>query len=74
MAITYKKSPTGEWLVQGPAAILRPGATVTVTKADGRTNKELITAIGKTFEIQGVPYVYGYMKPSQTNAKKPKVT
>lgn len=71
MAITYRKTPEGKWVACGPASVLRAGATVTVLKRDGTTKQELITSIGKTFDLKGVPHVYGYLTPSHTNAPKP---
>lgn len=45
-----------EWVVVGPAAVIRPGATVTVTKADGTTTRVEISQLTIAGEKQGVAY------------------
>ena len=58
--ITYRKTKGGRWAVQGPAAIVRPGATVTVQLKNGGTKTETIESVGKPFTRDGVEMVYGY--------------
>ena len=53
---SYRKTTNGTWVVCGPTSVVRPGATVTVTKKDGTTKTETIATTGKPFGDQ----VYGY--------------
>jgi hypothetical protein len=53
----YRKTKSGEWVVCGPTSIVRPGATVTVTKKDGATKVETIERVGREFD----GLVYGYI-------------
>lgn len=57
----YRKTKSGQWAVMGPADVVRPGATVTVTKADGSTKTERIVSVGKPFD----GLVYGYPAPRE---------
>jgi len=60
-AVTYRKTQNGQWVACGPASIVRPGATITVTKRDGTTKTETIAATGREFDRDGVTCVYGYL-------------
>jgi hypothetical protein len=57
---SYRKTRTGEWVVCGPAHVVKPGKTVTVTKRDGSTKTETIDKVGQSFIKDGVRTVYGY--------------
>jgi hypothetical protein len=57
----YRKTAKGEWVVCGPVAVVKPGATVAVVKAGGSTNTATIASVGKPFE-GGL--VYGYLETS----------
>lgn len=52
----FTKSAHGTWYVIGPAADIRPGADVTVTKADGTTKPVHVTTITSTGEKQDTAY------------------
>lgn len=45
MSVTYAKLKSGEWGVRGPAAELREGYNVTVTKKDGSHKQETVQKI-----------------------------
>jgi hypothetical protein len=57
---SYRKTKSGQWVVYGPASVIVPGATVTVTTRGGQSKVEYITTIGRAFSVSGVPMVYGY--------------
>lgn len=63
-AITYRKTRQGEWVAYGPAAALRAGATVTVTKRSGETKAERIASVGRPFTAGGIQMAYGYLAPA----------
>ena len=69
--ITYRKTKTNEWVAYGPAAMVKPGAQVTVAKRDGTTKVETIAGVGKAFTAAGVTMVYGYLAPSARNRNTP---
>ena len=58
--ITYRKTKSGRWVVQGPATIVRPRTTVIVQLKNGGTKTETIESVGKPFTRDGVEMVYGY--------------
>lgn len=50
MAINYSKNrETGGWRLKGPAAALKAGTTVTVTKRDGSTAEVYVASVGEPF-------------------------
>ena len=55
---TFRKSKSGEWEVFGPASEVKPGA-VSVRKADGSTKTVAVASVSKSFDVNGVPHVYG---------------
>jgi hypothetical protein len=57
--IGYRKTKAGVWVVCGPCTVVKAGATVTVTKADGTTKYEHIASVGKPFD----GLCYGYLTP-----------
>lgn len=63
--ITYRKTKAGEWVAYGPADSIHPGAVVTVTKKSGETTTERVARTGRTFEVDGVEMVYGYLDASE---------
>lgn len=63
----YRRTKTGDWVVCGPASIVRPDCTVTVHKRDGSTKMEEIDRVGKTFRVDGIDLRYGYPPPGPRN-------
>ena len=59
--VTYRRTRHGEWVVYGPADIIRPLRDVEVTTRDGRTRIEPIASVGKAFKVDGVLMRYGYI-------------
>jgi hypothetical protein len=57
---SYRKTKSGEWVVFGPAATVRPGR-VNVAKRDGTTKAETVERVGRPFVVDGVECVYGYI-------------
>jgi hypothetical protein len=60
--IVYRKTREGDWAAFGPAFMIKAGHTVTVTKADGSRKQEKIARVSKPFDVNGVPFVYGYIE------------
>lgn len=60
MKCIFRRTRGGAWAIFGPADVVKPGATVTVEKKDGSTVDVEIARVGKLFEADGVPCVYGY--------------
>jgi hypothetical protein len=60
---TYRKTKTGTWVAYGPAADIRPGHEVTISKKDGTTKTELVESVGRSFRVDGREMVYGYLTP-----------
>ena len=60
MTASYRKTKTGQWVVFGPASIVRTGR-VNVTKRDGTTRTETVESVGKTFTCDGLACCYGYI-------------
>lgn len=60
--LMYRMTRNGTWAVFGPQRDVHPG-TVTVTKKDGSTKQETITHVSKPFDVDGTPYVYGFLDP-----------
>lgn len=65
---TYRRTKQGTWVVFGPASEVKPGP-VTVTKKDGTTKVETVTGVGKPFQVNGVPHVYGYTAPRRQQSR-----
>jgi len=65
--IYYRKTKRGEWVVFGPAHLVKQG-TVTVTRKNGTQQTEVVGSTGRPFDVGGVPHVYGYLAPRQPNA------
>lgn len=63
--VSYRKSRTGEWVVMGPASVVKPGA-VTVTKRNGETKTETVVKVGRVFQVDGQDMVYGYLAAHTT--------
>lgn len=49
------------WKVFGPAELILAGQPCTVTKKDGTTTDVVIGRVSKTFDVEGVECVYGYL-------------
>ncbi len=60
--LIYRRAGDGEWVVFGPASAIHEGTTVTVTKRDGTTKHERIEWVGGSFNVNGVPHVYGHVE------------
>jgi len=58
--VTYRTTKSGEWVVYGPASLVRVG-TVTVTTGAGATRSEQVERLGRTFDVHGIEMVYGYL-------------
>ena len=56
----WRKTKSGDWVVFGPAAVVRPGA-VEVAKKDGATTTEIVISVGRSFDVDGVACCYGYV-------------
>lgn len=61
---SYRKSSSGEWVVFGPATIVKPGP-VSVVKKDGSRKTETVARVGKPFPVDGVKCVYGYLAEAE---------
>lgn len=57
---SYRKTKTGEWVAYGPTSIVRIGQ-VAVAQKDGEVKVETIERVGRTFQVNGVDMVYGYL-------------
>jgi len=65
--ITYRNnSRTGEWNVFGPQREMRVGV-ITVHKKEGSTKSERVLRLSKPFDVNGEPYVFGYLETEQTH-------
>ena len=62
---SFRKTKTGEWVVFGPARLVKPG-TVTVSLANGGTKTVTVASVGKTFTADGITACYGYTTGTST--------
>lgn len=62
---TYRKTRQGEWVAYGPADLVKPGASVVVTKKSGEAKTEHVATVGRSFTVDGVDMVYGYLDTSR---------
>jgi len=60
--LTYRKTKDGQWVAFGPATEVTIGQVQVTTKA-GKAKVELVTRLGRVFDVGGVPHVYGYLAP-----------
>lgn len=58
--LSFRKANNGNWVAYGPAAAVTIGEN-TVTKKNGQTSTVWVTRLGKPFNVDGVPHVYGYI-------------
>lgn len=80
--ITYRKTKDGQWVAFGPLSAFKETvqtpegpdtvtkASVVVTKKNGEAKTEQIARLGKPFDVQGVPHVYGYIAKSAPRARR----
>jgi len=61
--VTYRRTKSGEWVVYGPASVVRVGA-VEVVKLSGEAKIEQVESLGRPFRVDGVEMVYGYLAHS----------
>jgi hypothetical protein len=54
--------------VFGPATQITAGRSLNVRKADGSMKPVTIKSVSKSFQIDGVPCVYGYLAQTSTTA------
>lgn len=54
----------GKWILFGPASELRAGEA-TVTKKSGETTRVRCTGVSRSFDVEGVPHVYGHVAARQ---------
>jgi hypothetical protein len=60
--ITYRKTKQGEWVAFGPARDIAPGRTIHISKKGTRAvDTRRVEKVGKTFKVDGVECVYGYL-------------
>lgn len=67
---SFRKTKTGEWVVFGPARLVKPG-TVTVSLANGGSKTVTVASVGKTFRADGLEACYGYTTGTSTTVAKP---
>lgn len=60
-AAAYRKTRQGEWAVMAPAADLREGEIIAVTKKDGTVKHETIARVGASFAVDGTQMAYGHI-------------
>lgn len=60
IAISYRRTKTGEWVAYGPAAEVKPGP-VCITKANGDEKLAIVDRVGRPFTVDGAQMVYGYL-------------
>ena len=64
--LSYRKTKAGEWVVFGPASVLRDAAArgtwLTVSKKSGGTDRVTILRAGREFSFDGVAMAYGYIQ------------
>lgn len=56
---SWRKNREGAWRVFGPAAEVAEGSLVTVKKRDGTSSRVRIGSVSRSFDVDGVPHVYG---------------
>lgn len=69
--VTYRKTKSGEWVVYGPAAVVRPGV-LSVTKKSGETKTEQVERVGRAFMVDGQAMVYGYISRTTAQTQSPR--
>lgn len=67
---TFKRTKSGEWVISGPASIVKTG-TVTVTKKDGSRKTVTVERVGKDFQAGGRTCRYGYLAAERSAAARP---
>lgn len=58
--VCLRKTSSGAWAVQGPADVVREGATVAVPRRRGGRVAYYVEETGRPFERDGETFVYGY--------------
>jgi hypothetical protein len=65
-AAQFRRTQDGTWVVFGSVDEVKRGK-VRVQKKDGRMSDVMVTRLGRPFNVNGIPHVYGYFeseKPS----------
>lgn len=63
------KRKDDQWMLYGPANLIFPGATVTVTKKDGTTTQEKIINVYST--RAGMSYAHHEVRPRPASTPRP---
>lgn len=75
MSLSYRKTPSGEWVAYGPAdefPVPKYGKPpISVTLKDGTRKREFLVRLGDVFEVDGVPMRYGYLESEAAKASTP---
>lgn len=64
--VTYTKLRDGSWGLRGPAAALKPGASVTVAKRSGETKTETVGRVLWTGDGVAMTTIAGGSAPART--------
>jgi hypothetical protein len=67
--LTYRKAMGRDWAVFGPASEMHMGR-VTVHRRDGTTSFEVVERISKSFDVDGVPHCFGYIRKHGNSANR----
>lgn len=67
--ITFRKTRQGDWVAFGPASAVRECTEVTVTKRSGDAKRVYIERTGKTFQVDGLDMVYGYIGSTSSSRR-----
>lgn len=68
--VRFRRNAKDEWVLFGPESLVVEGP-VTVTKKNGKTSIENVLGVGGSFDVDGVRYRYGYLKPKAEEPKPP---
>jgi hypothetical protein len=72
MSLSYRKTPSGEWVAYGPAGefpVPKHGKPpISVTLKDGTRKREFLVRLGEVFEVDRVPMRYGYLESEAAKA------
>lgn len=72
MRATYKTTRNGERVIFGPATDVIPGhqVLVQVSASTGQLQPERPVRVGRTFMVNGVEMVYGYLRPDRRQSAR----
>jgi hypothetical protein len=66
LLVNFKRNRNGTWDVFGPASVVRPGAYVKVSKANGSTATVYVTSVSDGFYVMDELCVVGVIGKVQT--------